>query len=210
MLDASITEYIEQHTSPEAPVLAELNRMTHLKVLQPRMLSGHVQGKFLEFLSAMSGAQRIVEIGTYTGYSAICLARGMRGGRLTTIDIDEERTPMVKEYIQKAGLEAVIEVLNGHAADILPGLEGPFDMVFIDADKKNYSLYFDLVIDKMATGGWIIADNTLWSGKVTDPTQNDKDTLAIRAYNKKVQDDPRVENVLLSVRDGLMIARKNG
>ncbi|HCK21896.1 MAG TPA: methyltransferase, partial [Bacteroidetes bacterium] len=129
MLDASITEYIEQHTSPEAPVLAELNRMTHLKVLQPRMLSGHVQGKFLEFLSAMSGAQRIVEIGTYTGYSAICLARGMRGGRLTTIDIDEERTPMVKEYIQKAGLEAVIEVLNGHAADILPGLEGPFDMV---------------------------------------------------------------------------------
>ena len=158
----------------------------------------------------MSGAQRIVEIGTYTGYSAICLARGMRGGRLTTIDIDEERTPMVKEYIQKAGLEAVIEVLNGHAADILPGLEGPFDMVFIDADKKNYSLYFDLVIDKMATGGWIIADNTLWSGKVTDPTQNDKDTLAIRAYNKKVQDDPRVENVLLSVRDGLMIARKNG
>ena len=206
----AIEKYITENSSPESHNLSELNRETYVKVLMPQMLSGQVQGKFLEFISCMINPENILEIGTYTGYSAICLAKGLKpGGKLITIDINEELTPMVKKYISLEKMEDKIEVLTGNAMQIIPTLRQQFDLVFIDADKNNYSNYFDLVIDKVRPGGWILADNVLWSGKVI--AQNmDKDTTAIDAYNKKIHKDPRVENVIISIRDGINIARKIG
>ena len=206
----AIEKYITENSSPESHNLSELNRETYVKVLMPQMLSGQVQGKFLEFISCMINPENILEIGTYTGYSAICLAKGLKpGGKLVTIDINEELTPMVKKYISLEKLEDQMEVLTGNAMQIIPTLRQQFDLVFIDADKNNYSNYFDLVIDKVRPGGWILADNVLWSGKVI--AQNmDKDTTAIDAYNKKIHKDPRVENVIISIRDGINIARKIG
>ncbi len=211
VLSEEIEAYIDAHSAPVDAVLEQLERETRLKVMQPRMLSGPVQGKLLSLFSTLVQPDAILEIGTYTGYSAICLSAGLQeGGTLTTIDINDELREIAERYIAKAGLNRKIKLLTGDATVLIPDLHGPFDLVFIDADKRNYSAYFDLVIDKVKTGGWIIADNVLWSGKVCDPAANDKDTLAIRAYNDKVQADPRVDNVLLSVRDGLMIARKTG
>ncbi len=206
----AIEKYITENSSPESNNLSELNRETYVKVLMPQMLSGQVQGKFLEFISCMINPENILEIGTYTGYSAICLAKGLKpGGKLVTIDINEELTPMVKKYISLEKLEDQMEVLTGNAMQIIPTLTQQFDLVFIDADKHNYSNYFDLVIDKVRPGGWILADNVLWSGKVI--AQNmDKDTTAIDAYNKKIHKDQRVENVIISIRDGINIARKIG
>lgn len=205
-----IEQYIADHTSSESEALAALNRHTQLKVLMPQMLSGKVQGKVLEFISIMMRPQNILEIGTFTGYSGICLARGLQpGGKIYTIDINDELTPTVKEYVTRENLNAAFEIITGDALQIIPTLQQVFDLVFIDADKKNYSNYYDLVFDKVAAGGWIIADNVLWSGKVLHAGK-DKDTVAIDAFNKKVQADPRVENVILSVRDGLMIVRKIG
>lgn len=205
-----IERYIADHTSSESEALAALNRHTQLKVLMPQMLSGKVQGKVLEFISIMMRPQNILEIGTFTGYSGICLARGLQpGGKIYTIDINDELTPTVKEYVTRENLNAAFEIITGDALQIIPTLQQVFDLVFIDADKKNYSNYYDLVFDKVAAGGWIIADNVLWSGKVLHAGK-DKDTVAIDAFNKKVQADPRVENVILSVRDGLMIVRKIG
>lgn len=206
----AIEKYITENSSPESHNLSELNRETYVKVLMPQMLSGQVQGKFLEFISCMINPENILEIGTYTGYSAICLAKGLKpGGKLITIDINEELTPMVKKYISLEKMEDKIEVLTGNAMQIIPTLRQQFDLVFIDADKNNYSNYFDLVIDKVRPGGWILADNVLWSGKVI--AQNmDKDTTAIDAYNKKIHKDQRVENVIISIRDGINIARKIG
>ena len=176
----------------------------------PQMLSGQVQGKFLEFISRMINPEYILEIGTYTGYSAICLAKGLKSaGKLITLDINEELTPMVKKYITLEKLEDKIEVLTGNALQIIPTLTQQFDLVFIDADKNNYTNYFDLVIQKVRPGGWILADNVLWSGKIISQNK-DKDTLAIDSYNKKIQQDPRVENVIISIRDGISIARKIG
>jgi caffeoyl-CoA O-methyltransferase len=210
ILPDQIEQYISDHTTPASPALQQLERETHLKVLMPRMLSGQVQGKFLEFISRMIQPERILEIGTYTGYSGICLAKGLRtGGTLTTIDINQELTDMVQRYVDMEGLSHCFDIRTGDAVTIIPELEGPFDLVFIDADKKNYSLYFDLIIDKVRPGGWILADNVLWSGKIMDD-KKDKDTAAICAYNDKIQADHRVENVLVSIRDGILIARKNG
>ncbi len=210
IFQGGIEQYIADHTSSESEALAALNRHTQLKVLMPQMLSGKVQGKVLEFISIMMRPQNILEIGTFTGYSGICLARGLQpGGKIYTIDINDELTPTVKEYVTRENLNAAFEIITGDALQIIPTLQPVFDLVFIDADKKNYSNYYDLVFDKVAAGGWIIADNVLWSGKVLHAGK-DKDTVAIDAFNKKVQADPRVENVILSVRDGLMIVRKIG
>lgn len=208
ILEPNLLQYAEEHTSPEHSLLSAINRDTHAKVMMPRMLSGHLQGRVLSMISHMVKPKTILEIGTYTGYSAICLAEGLHPeGKLITIDINEELEGMVRENFNEAGFEAMIDYLIGNALDIIPTLDYSFDLVFIDADKENYNNYYDLVFDKVTLGGFLLADNVLWSGKVLDP-KPDKDTRAIKAFNKKVQDDPRVENVLLPIRDGIMLMRK--
>lgn len=207
-LPEALEQYVEQHTTPESGVLQQLNRETYAKVMMPRMLSGHLQGRFLAMISQMIQPKTILEIGTYTGYSAICLAEGLQqGGTLHTIDINEELETLVREYFEKAGIASQVQYHIGNAMEIIPTIEGTFDLVFIDADKINYANYFDLVIDRVAKGGYIMADNVLWSGKVIDE-KKDKDTAAIDAYNKKLMADPRVETVLVPIRDGILIARK--
>jgi predicted O-methyltransferase YrrM len=209
-LPEKIDDYTANHTTAESEVLAQLNRETQAKVLQPRMLSGHVQGRILSTFSHMLQPTRILEIGTYTGYSAICLAEGLvAGGKLVTIDVNEELEDMAKGYFAKANMEDRIEMHIGNAMDIIPTLNETWDLVFIDADKGNYSHYFDRVINHMRPGGYIIADNVLWSGKVVEKVDaKDAETQALIDFNKKVHADPRVENVLFAVRDGLMVCRK--
>lgn len=209
-LDEKIENYTLAHTQDEPELLKKLNRETHAKVLLPRMLSGHLQGRVLAMLSKMIQPERILEVGTYTGYSAICLAEGLKEkGVLHTIDINEELTPMVKRYFDEANISGKVKVHTGDALKIIPALNETWDLVFIDADKENYSAYFDLVFERVRTGGFIIADNVLWSGKILDErTEMDKDTRALADYSKKIQSDNRVENVLFPVRDGLMVARK--
>ncbi len=203
-----LEEYIDAFVQDEPAVLKDLNRETHANVLMPRMLSGHVQGRILSLLSKLMQPTSILEIGTYTGYSAICLAEGLRpSGKLYTIDINEELEDMVRSYFEKAGITSQVDYRIGNALDIIPTIDASFDLVFIDADKINYANYFDLVIDKVKPGGCILADNVLWSGKVLDE-KKDKDTEALHQYNLKIKNDPRVEHVLLPVRDGIMIARK--
>ena len=205
-----IEDYAELFTREEGDVLAELNRETYAKVLTPRMLSGHLQGQVLRMFSQMIQPENILEIGTYTGYSALCMVDGLKvGGKLITIDVNEELQDIIKKYIAKAGKSDPISPMIGNALDIIPTLNQKFDLVFIDADKENYSNYFDLVLDKVNVGGYIIADNVLWSGKVLEDDSNlDKDTIALKEYAKKLNADPRVENVMMPIRDGLLIARK--
>lgn len=209
-LPTLIAQYSEEHTSPEPEYLKELVRETHLKVLMPRMLSGHLQGRFLSMISYLLAPKRVLEIGTYTGYSALCLAEGLPSdGKIITLDINEELEGIVTKYIQKGGFEGKIEYKTGNALEIIPTLQETWDMVFIDADKINYLEYYHLVFDNVRSGGWIIADNVLWSGKIVEEVKsNDKDTNALLKFNKFVQEDTRVENILLPIRDGLMIARK--
>jgi len=209
-LPTAIEEYAEAHTTPENSLLAQINRHTHLKHLQPRMLSGHLQGRILSMMSQMLKPKRILEVGSYTGYSALCLAEGLaEGGKLITIEANEELKPTLENHFAQSAFNNSIELIIGDAKDIIAGLEGPFDLVFIDADKGNYPLYYDLLIDKVPSGGYIIADNVLWSGKVvTEVDPADLDTKAIVEFNDTVHADPRVENLLLPVRDGLMILRK--
>lgn len=210
MIPEKIENYAQQFSTPESEVLAALNRETHLNIMIPQMLSGHIQGNFLKMMSFMLQAKRILEVGTFTGYSAICLAEGMaKDGLLHTVDINEELEEIVSKYVQKAGLKDKVQQHIGAALDIIPTIDETFDLVFLDADKINYANYYDLVFDKVRPGGFIIADNVLWSGKVVEEIKpNDKDTKALHAYNQKVQDDPRVENYLIPIRDGLMVARK--
>jgi caffeoyl-CoA O-methyltransferase len=209
-LNADILEYAQAHTSPESKLLAKINRETHLKVLNPRMISGHMQGRLLSLFSKMKRPRYVLEIGAYTGYSAICMAEGLaENGKIFTIEINEELEPMVRGFIEEANLQNKIELLIGDATDIIPQLDYVFDMVFIDADKEYYETFYDLAVDKVAPGGLLIADNVLWSGKVVkNPAANDKSSAALIKFNKKIQNDPRVENILLPVRDGLMIIRK--
>lgn len=207
-LPDALEDYVSQHTTPENELLQQLNRETNAKVMMPRMISGHLQGRFLAMMSHMIKPKTILEIGTYTGYSAICLAEGLQeGGTLHTIDINEELEDMVRGYFSKAGLTESMQYHIGNALEIIPTLDGPFDMVFIDADKINYANYYDQVIDKVARGGYILADNVLWSGKVIQEKQ-DKDTAALVAFNAKLMADPRVETVMVPIRDGILIARK--
>lgn len=207
-LPQDLEKYVEDHTSSESELLKKITRDTHAKVLMPRMLSGHVQGRFLSMISHSMAPKNILEVGTYTGYSAICLAEGLQpDGKLVTIDVNEELESRVRNYFEEAGLNHKIDYRIGNAAQIIPSLNLVFDLVFIDADKENYSKYYDLVFDKVRSGGLILADNVLWSGKVTKP-KPDKDTRALLEFNEKVMDDPRVENLLLPLRDGIMMIRK--
>ncbi len=210
-LDEDLQKYIEDHTGNEEGLLHKINRETHLDVLKPRMLSGHLQGRVLSMLTHMIQPQNVLEIGTYTGYSALCIAEGLtKDGKVVTLDINEELQPRVQRYFDQSAYKESIDYRIGNALDIIPTLEYKWDLVFIDADKENYSAYFDLVIDHVNPGKFIIADNVLWSGKVLEKFRKklDKDTEAIIDFNKKVHDDPRVENVLFPIRDGLMVLRK--
>ena len=208
-LSEELENYAAQHTEDEPLLLQELNKRTHLNVLQPRMISGHFQGRFLSLLSKMVQPRIILEIGTYTGYATLCLAEGLHPeGALHTIDIKEELTDLQREFFDRSGYGSQIVQHLGKAADIIPSLNTTFDLVFIDADKQNYAHYFDLVIEKMNRGGIILSDNVLWSGKVVEEVKhNDKHTQALMAYNQKIKDDPRVETVLLPIRDGITLSR---
>ncbi|NNC94456.1 MAG: O-methyltransferase [Chitinophagales bacterium] len=208
LLPAEVEKYIEDHSKKEEEQLYDLNRETHLKIMNPQMIAGHVQGKFLQMISSMVKPARVLEIGTFTGYSAICFACGLQEqGEIYTIEFNEELRPMIEDQFDKAGLSDKIHLHIGDAAEVIPTLDGPFDIVYIDADKINYHRYFDLSFPLVPVGGYIISDNVLWSGKVAQ-AQKDKETKALDDYNKKLVNDPRIDNVLISVRDGIMIARK--
>ncbi|CEN45247.1 O-methyltransferase [Capnocytophaga canis] len=208
-LPKEIEEYASEHTENEPLLLQELTRRTHLQVLQPRMISGHFQGRVLSLLSKLISPSAILEIGTYTGYATLCLAEGLqKNGVLHTIDIKEELQELQREFFDRSGKGKQIIQHLGKAKDIIPTLETKFDLVFIDADKQNYAIYFDLIINKMNSGGIIVSDNVLWSGKVVQNVKsNDKQTLALLEYNKKIKEDPRVETVLFPIRDGLTVSR---
>ncbi|MCL9968740.1 MAG: O-methyltransferase [Aquirufa antheringensis] len=207
-IDEGIEEYARLHTEPENDLLKELVRETHAMVLQPRMLSGHLQGRFLSFIAKVYQPSLILEIGTYTGYSALCMAEGLKaGGRLITIDVNEELETFTRSFFDRSPYKEQIDYRIADAGHEIPAIEGPIDMVFIDADKRNYALYFDLVIDKMRPGGLILVDNVLWSGKIIEEAAKDKSTQALRDFNTKVANDPRVEPLLLPIRDGLFLLR---
>ncbi|MEO0403258.1 MAG: O-methyltransferase [Bacteroidota bacterium] len=205
-----LTEYIELHTSEELEVLKELERETWQKVLMPRMLSSHVQGRFLSLISHLIKPQKALEIGTYTGYSAICLANGLApNGELITLEVNEELTWIQDKYWKKAGVDEKITRIIGDAKESVQDVDGPFDLIFIDADKENLLLYYEACIPKLRSNGLLMVDNVLWTGKVVEPVKpSDRETKGIMALNKFIQDDPRVENVLLGIRDGIMMARK--
>ncbi len=209
-LHPDIEQYAENHTSPELDELQRLNRWTHLKMPRPRMLSGAYQGKLLEMISCMVQPKYVLEIGTYVGYSAICLAKGLQpDGKLYTLEADEELEDIIVDSIHRAGLSQQIQLCIGNALDILPTLSVPFDIAFIDADKINYLNYYEFVLPLMRKGGIILFDNILWSGKVLyEPHKGDKETLVLKELNEKIQTDTRVENILLPIRDGLMLCRK--
>ncbi len=208
-IDEMLSLYCEEHSSNEDEVLKALVRETHLKSLSPRMLSGHLQGQFLTFITQLLQPKTVLEIGTFTGYSAICIANGLNeSGRLITIDYNVEIETMARKYFQRSQTEAKIDFRIGDAKQIIPKLNTTLDMVFIDADKRAYALYYDLVFDMLRPGGIIIADNVLWSGKVLEEKPKDADTIAIKAFNEKIKNDPRTTCTLLPIRDGLMLIRK--
>ncbi|MFB1013043.1 MAG: O-methyltransferase [Bacteroidia bacterium] len=207
----NLADYAEKHTSPEPKLLAELNRDTYANVLTPRMLSGHIQGRVLSMFSKMIKPKAILEIGTYTGYAALCMAEGLTADSvLHTIDIDEELETRINTFVSQSPFAHQVKLHIGNALDIIPTLNESFDLVFIDADKENYAAYYDLLIDRLPSGAVLIADNVLWSGKVLEADQlpKDNDTKALDSFNKKIQADSRVENVLMPIRDGLMVIRK--
>lgn len=207
-LPDDIDAYVQAHTAAEPELLKKIARDTHTQVLKPRMLSGNLQGRFLSLVSKLMQPNVVLEIGTYTGYSAICLAEGLAtGGKLITIDINEELENRVRRYFEQAGLKDVIDYRIGNALNLLPAINETIDLVFIDADKENYLKYYNLVFDKVRSGGLILADNVLWSGKITQ-TKTDKDTRALQEFNDAVVADERVECMLLPLRDGMMMARK--
>ncbi|WP_439482167.1 O-methyltransferase [Cyclobacterium plantarum] len=211
MINEDLFTYCLQHSGQEDDLLGHISRQTHLKVLKPRMLSGPLQGKLLEMLVKLSGAKRVLEIGTFTGYATICMGRGLgKEGKIVTMDINEELETMVRDFFSRSGMASKIDYRIGNALELIPEMDQAFDFVFIDADKRNYVNYYDLVVQDMEPGGLILADNILWSGKVLAQNRKklDRDTAAILAFNKRVQEDPRVENVVLPIRDGIMLARK--
>ena len=210
-IDDKLAVYSENHSDNESELLKKLNRETHLKIAKPRMLSGHLQGRFLSMISNMINPKYILEIGTYTGYSALCLAEGLqKDGKLITIDINEELLEFTQKYFSESKYNTQITPIIGAALNIIPALEHVFDLVFIDADKINYYNYFEAVLPKIRTGGFILVDNVLWSGKVIieKDTKIDKDTQNMIDFNLKIAIDDRIEKVLLPIRDGLTLIRK--
>ena len=205
-----IDEYILANSSPESPLLAELYRQTHLRVMNPRMISGHIQGRFLSFMSRMISPKRILEIGTFTGYGTLCLAEGLsRSGILHTIDSDEEILDFARPYFERAGILNKLTIHHGDARTIMPGLEIRFQLIYIDGEKDEYPEYFKLAMSCLENGGFIIADNVLWNNKVVQtPVKSDKATAGIRKFNEMLRKDDRVEEVILPIRDGLMLIQK--
>lgn len=207
LLNDAIQAYLENHCEPETELLSHINRETHLKVPMPRMLSGHFQGRVLSLLSKLISPRRILEIGTYTGYATLCLAEGLsKDGVIHTIDVNEELEERVRGYFERSEFAPKIQYHIGKAIDIIPALNEAFNLIFIDADKKNNATYYDLVFDKLVPGGMIIVDNVLWSGKVI--SDRDSDSESIRSFNEKVTNDSRAEKLILPVRDGIFIIRK--
>ncbi len=208
-ISEDLENYSEQHSENEPELLVQLNRETHQKILQPRMLSGHFQGRVLSLLSKLVNPQHILEIGTYTGYATLCLAEGLKdNGTIDTIDINEELYDFQKKYFDRSAWSTQIKQHLGDALEIIPQLNKKFDLVFIDADKENYINYFNLIVPLMNKGGVILSDNVLWSGKVLEPAKpNDTSTEVLIEYNRLLKDDPRVETVLLPIRDGLTVSR---
>lgn len=209
-INEKIWNYIISHTSEEDPVLAELNRETYARMVYPRMLSGHYQGRFLEMFSKIVNPEYILEIGTFTGYSAICLARGLKpGGILHTIENNDEIIAFTKKYLQKSGLEDKIVLHVGDALQIIPGLNIMFDLIYIDADKTQYPDYYRIVFDKLKPGGLILIDNVLWGGKVVQKSyKKDAESNGILILNEMIQNDSRIEHMILPIRDGVMLVRK--
>ena len=206
----TLDRYLSGHTSPEDKVLSELTRHTYLNEVHPRMLSGHILGNFLRMFSQMISPKHILEIGTYTGYSAICLAQGLKSeGKLTTIELNDELRTVALRYFEKAGLKDQIRLINGNALEVIPSLDETFDLVFMDAHKDDYENYYQLVMDKLNPGGYIIADNVPWGGKVLEEPISDPTTRSIHKFNQMVTADQRVENLLMPLRDGIMLIKKN-
>jgi predicted O-methyltransferase YrrM len=209
-MDRLTEKYILDHSTPEDPLLEELFRQTHVRFVNPNMVSGHIQGKMLEFLTRMISPLTALEIGTFTGYTAISIARGIgEKGRLITIEINDEMEDFCKSYFARAGVAERIRMITGNALEEIPKLDESFDMVFIDGDKREYCDYFRAVKDKVSPGGFIIADNVLWGGKALDQHTRDQQSLGIIEFNSMIKAEPGIENLILPVRDGIMIIRKN-
>jgi len=207
-ISEKIAEYLSQNSEKEPEILSKLNQETHQKVLQPRMLSGHIQGRFLSLISKIKSPLHILEIGTYTGYGTLCLAEGLAAdGKIFTIDRNEELLKIQNKYFEKSGNRDKIVQLTGNAVDILNDLNQTFDLIFIDADKENYVKYFEIVSEKLNPNGIIISDNVLWSGKVVEGDNNDEETDTLKKFNRILNEDTRFETVILPLRDGISISR---
>jgi caffeoyl-CoA O-methyltransferase len=207
-MKSKIENYIDEHSSPEDLLLAKLYRETNLRFVNPNMAAGHIQGKLLEFISKMINPVTILEIGTYTGYSAICLAKGLReGGKLYTIEINDELQEFSRSYFIRAGFEDRIIQLTGSALNIIPSLDVNFDMVYIDGDKREYTEYYNIIIRKVKPGGFIIADNVLWGDKVLDRETRDPQTRGIIEFNEMIREQKNIEKIILPIRDGIMLIR---
>ena len=208
-MDKLLEKYLREHSTPENPLLEDLYRQTHIRFVNPNMSTGHFQGKFLEFISGMIKPEFILEIGTFTGYSAICLAKGLKpGGKLITIEINDELTEFTQSWFRNAGMEKKIVQMTGKAQDIIPQLNYKFDLVYIDGDKREYCEYYNLLIEKVTAGGFIIADNVLWGDKIFDTDTKDPQTRGIIEFNEMIRCDNRIEKIILPIRDGIMIAKR--
>jgi caffeoyl-CoA O-methyltransferase len=208
-MDRELEEFIVNLSTPEDPVLEDLYRQTHVRFINPNMVCGHIQGKFLEMISKMINPSIILEIGTFTGYSAICLARGLKSdGQLITIESNDELTDFTHSYFIKAGVDEKISQMTGRAQEVIPELNQVFDLVYIDGDKREYVDYYNLTIDRVRTNGYIIADNVLWGGKIYDKNTKDPQSRGIIEFNEMISRQKNIENIILTLRDGIMIIRK--
>ena len=210
LIAQELEDYCEEHTSDERELLYQLYRETNLKVIKPRMISGKLQGAFLTFIAKMIKPENVLEIGTFTGYSTICLAEGLpQNGKIDTIEVDIELEDIIRKYVSRSGYENQINLFLGNALELIPNLNKSWDLVFVDADKKDYLAYYKLILSQMKKGAIMLVDNVLWSGKVlNDVPENDKDTKAIMAFNDYVQQDINVKNMILPFRDGMMLIEK--
>jgi len=210
-MNKKLEQYIEEFSTAEDPVLEDLYRQTHIRFVNPNMVSGHLQGKFLELISLMIRPGNILEIGTFTGYSAICLSKGLiAGGKLITIELNDELTSFAHSFFIRAGADTKITQLTGRAQDIVPGLDIMFDLIFIDGDKREYVEYYKLIIDKVKPGGFILVDNVLWGGKVLDKETTDPQAMGIINFNNFIRNEKIIDYVILPIRDGLMMIHNKG